>query len=116
MLSGSWRMFGPTGKVHCSMNLRNLRLLTLFLRSCVQTLRRLCSSGNRYGICSWIRRTSRRLAFPELGILGGDAEQKCRKYLAEPVAVANERRELNAKLDRLENARDAIEDWRVNGV
>jgi len=110
-------MFEPTGKVPFSMNLGNLRLLTPSLA--VVAFKRCVDHVHLAIDMEFVRGFGEHLGSllsRELGVLGGDAEQKCRKYLAEPEGVANERRELNAKLERLESARDAIEDWRVNGV
>jgi hypothetical protein len=56
------------------------------------------------------------LLFQELGISGPDADKRCAEYLAEPREVVIRREELQGKLKGLEDARDAIEDWRVNGA
>lgn len=56
------------------------------------------------------------LLFQELGVSGADAEEKCAKYLAEPPELAAKREDLQNKLRGLEDARDVIEDWRMNGV
>ena len=56
------------------------------------------------------------LLFQELGISGPDADKRCCEYLAEPLDIVMRRGELQDKLRRLEDARDAIEDWRVNGA
>ena len=56
------------------------------------------------------------LLFQELGISGPDADKRCCEYLAEPLDIVMRRGELHDRFRRLEDARDAIEDWRVNGA
>jgi len=54
------------------------------------------------------------LLFQELGISGPDADKRCCEYLSQPTDITIKRGELQDKLRRLERAKDAIEDWRLN--
>lgn len=56
------------------------------------------------------------LLLQELGVSGPDADRKCSDYLAEPPELVIRREELQDSLDRLVEAKRAIEEWAANGA
>jgi len=54
------------------------------------------------------------MLFQELGISGPNADKRCCEYLSQPTDIIIKRSGLQDKLRRLEHAKNAIEDWRID--